>query len=76
MKSKIKKFLDMPWASMLVENNKLQHNRELRSQNLASYIASSSSTGMVVDRAQCWDATPQGFEYWDRCQRRLSNMGY
>lgn len=64
MKSKIKKFLDMPWASMLVENNGQQRNSGARSKNLAFVIAHNSTISMVVDHAQCWDATPQGYDYW------------
>lgn len=64
MKSKIKKFLDMPWASMLVENNEQQRNLGYRSKDLAFIIAHNSSISMVVDHAQCWDSTPQRYDYW------------
>ena len=69
MKSKKKKFLDMPWASMLVENNERQRNLGYRSKNLAYVIAHNPSISMVVDHAQCWDSTPQGYDYWVRIKR-------
>lgn len=69
MKSKIKKFLDKPWASMMVENNDRQRNRGSSRRNLAFIIAHNPSISMVVDHAQCWDATPQGYDYWVQIKR-------
>lgn len=69
MKSKIKKFLDMPWASMLVENNERQRSRGSMRKNLAFIIAHNPSISTVVDHAQCWDTTPQGYDYWVHIKR-------
>jgi hypothetical protein len=71
MKSKIKKFLNKPWTSMMVANNIKQNNSGLRSSRCRHYINSVSTVGSVVDMTQSWDATPQGYDYW--CDIKHSN---